>query len=428
MHAPPPAPSPASAPGRPRAYDLVVLGATGFTGAQAAAAVAAAAPPGLRWAIAGRSAERLRAVRDRLGMPQLAMRVCDTLDPVAVEALAQDARVVLTTVGPYRKYGSLLFGACAEAGTHLVDITGETVWVADMIAAHAATAQRTGAVIVPFCGFDSVPSDLGAWMMVQAVRARWGEGTLEVRGAFRAKGGFNGGTLDTGFTLFERGDHRRLADPYLLNPPGPRPARPARDRRRSARDPELGWVAPFFMAPINTRVVRRSAALWAAQGAPYGADFGYDEAMAVPNRWAGAAVEAGLGAWAWLNLRPWGRRLLRRLLPAPGEGPSEAQMDGGGFRLDLVAVSDSGRLLRGRVTGRGDPGNRSTVRCLVGSALCLTDGVDTMPAAAWGGGVLTPATAFGDRLIERLHATGHLRFAVDAPEAAGPADAAARPR
>jgi len=407
----------------PPEFDLIVHGATGFTGRQAAAYVAANAPEGLRWAISGRNRTKLEGVRASLPGQGPEVVVADAQDAVAIDALVRRTRVVLSTVGPYAKYGTALVAACAATGTHYVDITGETPWVRDMIDVHHPTAQQTGAVIVPFCGFDSVPSDLGAYLLVRWIRTHWNLGTREVRTGFRAKGGFNGGTLDSAFTMAEQGTQRAMGHPFLLNPIDARPARA--DARHADptgpwHDPELGpagqggrWLAPFFMAPVNTRVVRRSAAVWAGRDAPYGDDFAYREGMLVRSRAQGLGIVVGMAAGVGMLSFGAGRAVARRLLPSPGEGPTQAQMDGGFFTTELVAIAEDGRVVRGRIHGDGDPGNRSTVRMLCESAFCLTSERDRLPVADHGGGVWTPATAFGDVLLERLRATGMTWEVVD---------------
>lgn len=400
-----------------REFDLVVHGATGFTGRQAAAYVAKHAPPGLRWAISGRNRARLEAVRASLGVADQAVPlvVADSHDAVAVDALVRRTRVVLTTVGPYAKYGTAMIAACAAAGTHYVDITGETPWVRDMIDVHHETAARSGAVLVPFCGFDSVPSDIGTWMMVDWIQKHRNCGTQTVRTGFRARGGFNGGTMDSAFTLAEQGTQRRMGHPFLLNPVdgggGTRRAGAEHaDPVSPWRDAEMGgqgrWLAPFFMAPVNTRVVRRSAAVWEQRGQSYGAGFVYREGMLVKSRLQGLGVTAGTALGVGVLSTRAGRALARRVVPAPGEGPSEATMDGGFFVTELVALAEDGTVVRGRIRGEGDPGNRSTVRMLCESAFCLTTDFDRLPAATWGGGVWTPATAMGSVLLARLRDAG----------------------
>ena len=403
-----------------RDFDLVVHGATGFTGRQAAVYVAEHAPEGLRWAISGRSAEKLAAVQASLAAAghTVPVIVADSHDAVAIDALARRTRVVLTTVGPYAKFGTALLAACAAAGTDYVDITGETPWVRDMIDVHHHTAQQTGAVIVPFCGFDSIPSDLGVWMLVDWIRREWGLSTRSVRSAYRLKGGFNGGTLDSAFTMAEQGTQKQMGHPFLLNPDrrGPPDARASQlhaDPTGPWHDAQLGpadkgglWLAPFFMAPVNSRVVRRSAAVWQAWGQGYGDAFAYREGMMVRSRGEGLSITLGSAAAVALLATGAGRALARRFVPKPGEGPTEARMDGGFFTGVFVAEAEDGRVLRGRVHGDGDPGNRCTVRMLCESAFCLVLERERLPVAERGGGVWTPATAFGGVLLQRLRAAG----------------------
>ena len=397
-----------------RELDLVVLGATGFTGRQVVAYLAAHAPPQMRWAVAARNGARLQAVLDRLGPDHIGREQCvvDTSEQAAVEALVARTRVLLTTVGPFARYGSGVVAACARLGTHYVDITGETPWVRRMIDAHHEEAKASGARIVPCCGFDSVPSDLGALMVAHFVRERWGQDTAQVRGVFRLRGGFNGGTVASALNMMEEGSQRDLADPFLLNPddqrPGPAPER-SRDPRAPAFDLDLGgWTAPFFMGPVNSRVVRRSAALLASRGQGPGPDFSWQERMwtgrGIPGRLKALAVTAGIGTVFSLGRYGWARELERKWAPAPGEGPTEQSMDDGFFRLDLVGASADGHRVRGRVEGQGDPGNRCTVRMLSEAAFCLVLDDATLPWKE--GGLLTPAVALGSTYLERLRGAG----------------------
>jgi short subunit dehydrogenase-like uncharacterized protein len=402
-------------PREDRPLDIIVLGATGFVGRQCVAHLKAHAPAGLRWAIAGRSRERLDGIAVAEGLPDIERIVVDTSDEPAVAAMAGRCRVLLTTVGPYAKYGSAVLAACAAQGTDYVDITGETPWARRMIEAHHEAAVASGARIVPFCGFDSVPSDLGVYMMVDWIRKNWSMSTREVRSAFTAKGGFNGGTLDSALTMMERGELRALANPFLLNPPDRRPG-PAPDRSQDLRgpltDPDLGPVAPFFMAAVNTRVVRRSHAQLAARGADYGPDFVYQETMRAPGGAVGGwAITLGMGAFQGLTKKPWGRSLLRRFAPKPGEGPTAAVMDAGFMSVKFVAEAQDGRKVFGTVSAKGDPGNRITTLILCEGALCLLLDRASLPAAA---GLLTPASCMAEALTARLRARG-VRFDVTAP-------------
>lgn len=395
-----------------KTYDLVLFGATGFTGRQTAHLLAAEAT-GLRWAIAGRSEAKLAALQAELpkGVDTL---VADGRDAAAMSRLAAEARVVASTAGPFALYSDALVAACVLHKTHYCDITGETPWVRRLIDAHHAKAEAEGTRIVPMCGFDSVPSDLGAWLVADALRAR-GEQTGAVRAAFKMRTGMiNGGTLASTLAMAEREGPRQFTDPILLHP-APLRTRAERERhrddRRIRRDPELGAVtAPFVMAAVNTRVVRRSAALLAQRGDGYGPDFTYQEFLATRSRRQAWAMAAGLGGLAALLALPPGRALLRWLGPDPGEGPSEEDIHGGYTSAVHVGEGSGGSLARAELTVHGDPANKATVRFLVSSALLLCG--ESLSGA---GGVITPAVAFGGALVGDLRERG-LSWTVSADE------------
>ncbi|KGN42331.1 saccharopine dehydrogenase family protein [Knoellia aerolata] len=402
-----------------REFDLVLVGATGFVGRLTAGHLAEHAPSGVRVALAGRSQERLDAVRSSL--PHRAhewpLVVVDTTDAAAVADLAARTRVVVTTVGPYAKLGMPLASACAAAGTHYADLTGEVLFVRDSIDANHETAERTGARIVHSCGFDSIPSDLGVWRTAQRVAAD-GEGTLgeTVLHVRSLSGGVSGGTIDSMRNqAIESADpvrRRAVSDPHGLSPDrGAEP--PSRNRPTddfgllgkvqavtgTRYDSATGrWVAPFFMASFNTRIVRRSNALtdWS-----YGREFRYDEVMDT-GRGPLGAVKAGLtsavlgGLFAGMSSAPT-RRLLDVVLPKPGEGPSEETMENGRFVMDVETTTTTGARYRTRVGAAYDPGYSGTAIMLGQAGLSLAlDDLDS------GGGVLTPAVAFGEALVSRL--------------------------
>jgi short subunit dehydrogenase-like uncharacterized protein len=391
-----------------RTYDVVLYGATGFVGRQTVAYFAAHANAhGLRWALAGRNRAKLEAVRAACGPGAEAagIVVADAADASALAALAQGARVVLSTAGPFALYGSALVAACVASRTHYLDITGETPWVRELIDRHHAQAARDGTRIIPCCGFDSVPSDLGAWLVQQAFQ-RMGVSCTGVKACFSLRGGFNGGTLASALNMLDAGQARLMADPFLLNPADARPAADAHDADPMAphHDADFkAWVGPFFMGPVNTRIVRRSAALLG-----YGPDFHYQEYLRFGAGALAAVTAAGVSAGmnasqAALQLAPV-RALARRLAPAPGEGPSEGSMNRGSFRCDLVGHGAGGETVRAQIADQGDPGNRATTKMVCEAALALAGRAGGLPGGAKLGGVLTPASALGEVLVDRLRA------------------------
>ena len=390
-------------------YDIVVYGATGFTGRQLAQRLAGHGDrEHFTFALAGRDAAKLADLRERLG-GGIDTLVADAADPESIRVMVQSARVVASTAGPFALYSDAVVDACVALGRHYADITGETAWVRRLIDRHHDEAARRGTRIVPLCGFDSVPSDLGAWMVVDFVRRELGQGTREVKVLHGMRGGgLNGGTLASALNMGESGDWQAMADPVLLSPapertPEARLAHP--DQTAPRFDADFGrWTAPFVMATMNTRVVRRSAALSRAWGEPYGDHFRYREALAAGGRATAHAITLGsAGAYALLRSRA-GRALLRRVGPKPGEGPSEETMDRGLTRMWLSGTADDGTRVQGEMTIPGDPGNRATTALLCESTLALALDGERLPPAR--GGLLTPATAFGPVLVERLRAAG----------------------
>jgi len=398
-----------------RTHDVVVYGATGFVGKLTAAYLAEHAPDDTRIALAGRSRERLEEVRNRLGGRAVdwPVLVADSSDRAALDEIAGSARAIATTVGPYAKYGMPLLVACAEAGTHYADLTGEVLFIREAIERCDATARQSGARIVNSCGFDSIPSDLGVQALHDRVRAD-GEGELEdttfvLTGV---KGGVSGGTLASltaGIDELRRNPEIRkvVADPYSLSP--------ARDKEPDlGKEPDVhapvrfdelgGWMAPFVMASFNTRVVRRSNALqdWA-----YGRRLRYRELMRTGPGPVGlakaAGITAGLGVAVGTIALPPTRALVDRFLPAPGEGPSEKTRSNGYFRIEVHTRTSTGARYVAHVAAKGDPGYAATAVMLGESALSLALDGDKLPVAA---GVLTPATAMNGALADRLRAAG----------------------
>src|SRR3954453_16722517 len=398
-----------------RTHDLVVYGATGFVGRLTAAYLAEHAPDGARIALAGRSRERLEGVRNRLGGRAVnwPVLVADSFDRAALDEIARSACTVATTVGPYAKYGMALVGACADAGTHYADLTGEVLFIRETAQRFSQPARRSGARIVHSCGFDSIPSDLGVQILHDRVRAD-GEGELEDTTFVLAgvKGAISGGayaSLKAGIDDLRRHPAlRKIVDePYSLTPDrekepdlGKEP-----DLHGPLREDELGgWMAPFVMASFNTRVVRRSNALqdWA-----YGRRLRYRELMRTGPGPVGlakaAGITAGLGVAVGTIALPPTRALVDRFLPAPGEGPSEKTRSNGYFRIEVHTRTSTGARYVAHVAAQGDPGYAATAVMLGESALSLALDGDKLPVAA---GVLTPATAMNGALADRLRAAG----------------------
>ncbi|GAA5048961.1 saccharopine dehydrogenase family protein [Nocardia callitridis] len=404
-----------------REFDLILFGATGFVGKLTAAYLVGAAPDSARIALAGRSLDKLTAVRADLG-PEAAdwgLVVADSTDQAALDALAERTRVVVTTVGPYLRYGLPMVAACAKAGTHYADLTGEPLFVRDAIDGYHEQATSTGAKIVNSCGYDSVPSDLSVYQLYRSsVDDNTGELTDTTLVA-TLKGGVSGGTIDSGRAMMEAvaADSSKgsvLAHPYSLSPDKSMDPEVGRQTdqalaRASAIDPSLdGWVSTFVMAAHNTKIVRRSNGLL---GWVYGKNFRYREVMSAgssptaPLVAAGIAggIVAGLAAGALLSRVSVGRKVLDRVLPKPGTGPSESARTSGWFKMKTFARTTSGAKYVATFAGTGDPGYQATAVLLGESGLSLAFDTDKQPELS---GVLTPATAMGDALTERLRAAG----------------------
>lgn len=379
-----------------RPYDIVLFGATGFTGALTAEYLARNAPSDCRWALAGRNQAKLEAVRARLAeidtaLAELPLLHADVTEPASLTAVAESARVVITTVGPYIEYGEPLVAACAEAGTDYVDLTGEPEFVDRMYVAHHARAEATGARIVHACGLDSIPHDLGAWFTVQQLP----EGVpLRVRGMFRAGGRLSGGTFASAMTAFSRGRELKqaVADRRRVEP-RPEGRKVRATARAPHRDPDTGmWLVP--LPTIDPLMVKRSAAALER----YGPDFEYAHYAAVKRLPVVVGGIAGVGALVAAAQVPPLRRFLMNRIPQ-GEGPSEEVRQKSWFRMRFVGEG-GGRRVVTEVSG-GDPGYGETAKMLAESALCLA--FDDNPPVA---GSVTPTVAMGSNLVDRLVKAG----------------------
>ena len=396
-----------------REHEIVLWGATGFTG-QLVAEYLVRNHPDTGLALAGRNRAKLEGVRRDLAAidgraAELPILVGDSHDRPSLDAITKAAKVVISTVGPYAKYGEALVASCVAHGTDYCDLTGETQFIRRMVDRHQAEAERTGARIVHCCGFDSIPSDLGTLMLQEAAKDRFGEPLQTVKFfAGESRGGASGGTVASMLNLLEEAKDKKvrriLGDPYALNPEGERDGPDGSDPMGVRYDDDLGmWVGPFVMAAINTRVVRRSNAL---MGYPYGRRFRYSEEMSFGSGPKGAiragAVASLVGAFvAGAAIKPIRVLLQKTVLPDPGEGPSREERERGFFVCRLVGKTADGKELRGRVEGQNDPGYGETAKMLSEAALCLArDGITAK------GGIRTPASTMGTTLIERLRDAG----------------------
>ncbi len=386
-------------------FDLVVHGATGFTGRLVVEYLLQRYPAGsgLRWAMGGRNAEKLAAVRDEVGASaDTPLVVTDTSNPASLQALMDQTRLVLTTVGPYQLYGNELVAACAAAGVDYVDLCGEPAWMRHMIDAHEATAQASGARIVFSCGFDSIPFDLGVFLLQNEMKARFGHPASRVRGRVRKmKGTFSGGTAAslkaTMAAAADPGVLDLLRNPFSLTPGFEGPRQPS--GAKPMVDEALGdgvWVAPFVMAAINTRNVHRSNFL--LQHA-YGQDFVYDEMLITGPGEKGEAIANAVAG---------DKSLGSDTGPKPGEGPSREERENGFYDVLFLGQDAAGNTLRVGVKGDRDPGYGSTSKMITEAAVCLLENRSTP------GGIWTTAPALGQALIDRLQANAGLTFAVEA--------------
>ena len=384
-------------------YDIVAYGATGYTGRLVAAHLLKTygAAGDLAWAMAGRSRAKLEEVRGEIGAPDtLPVVVADAQDPASLAAMAKSAKAVITTVGPYQLYGDSLVAACAEAGCDYVDLTGESHWIAKMIAANEASAKISGARIVFSCGFDSIPFDLGVLFAEEEAKRRFGAAAPRVRARVRGmQGGLSGGTLASGMASMaamqkDPSIGAQMADPFALTPGFAGPKQP--DGETAYEDKAAGsWVAPWMMAAINSKAVHRSNMLL---GFPWGRDVQYDEMLMVD----GPPAEDGPP--------PGGFAFGQGPMPQPGEGPTKEERENGFYDILVMAEAGDGRTVRCSVKGDMDPGYGSTAKMLGESAVCL---VRDVPRTRTPGGCWTTASAMGDALIARLQKNAGLTFAVE---------------
>ena len=383
--------------------DIIVYGATGFTG-RLCVDYLAQHKGDFKWAIAGRNGDKLAEVKSQSGA-EVEVILADADDDKALAAMTARTKVVLSTAGPFHRYGTKLVAACVENDSHYVDITGENFWVKGLIEAHHEAAAAKGLRIIPSCGFDSIPSDLGSFFAVKNCDAP----VKRIESFHSFQGDASGGTLETIFAMPDLNLGDDLTDPFLLNPAGSVSAdmqEQSGDDFSIAQKPEIkGYGAPFIMAAANTRVVRRSAALLGQRQEPYGPDFVYQEYAYHPTRWRafkGLMGMAGLGLVLFTPLR----KLVRPLLKQPGQGPSQEERDAGWFDCKFILETENGDKHVAAISGDGDPGYKVTSKLVSECALCLIEDSDKLPGGGDYGGVLTSASGLGMALVDRLKKVG----------------------
>lgn len=400
-------------------YSLIVFGATSFVGQILCRYLLDQFGDSVTWAAAGRSLAKLQTLQQELGpkAASLPLLVADAGDAESLRALCAQTRVVVSTVGPYALYGEPLVQVCAETGTDYCDLTGEVQWIARMLARHEATAKASGARIVHCCGFDSIPSDMGVFFLQQQAKQRFGAPCTSVKMRVKAIAGTaSGGTVASLMNVVKEAAkdkqlRRELADPYSICPPGHGFTARQANVTIGTFDPDFqGWVAPFVMAGINTRVVHRSNALL---GKAYGQRFTYEEATLTKRGAKGFLLAQGMsvglaGFMLAAAVPPVSRLLERHVLPKPGEGPSPRAQEKGFYDLRFWGQTEAGQVIKVKVTGDRDPGYGSTAKMLGQAAVCLAElAKDACPGGFW-----TPSTVFGERLIPRLVADAGLTFSV----------------
>ena len=400
-------------------YDIVVFGATSFVGQILTEYLLKTYGTGkdVTWAIAGRSQNKLNALKADLGKAgtKLPVIVADASDEAALKAMCDQTRVVISTVGPYALFGEPLVKVCAETGTDYCDLTGEVQWIRKMVDKYEDAAKTSGARIVHCCGFDSIPSDMGVWFLQQQAEGTFGAPCRDVRMRVKAaKGEFSGGTVASMVNIAKEAAadpalRKELANPFSISPAGHRSEARQPNLKGAEYDKELGvWLAPFVMGAINTRIVHRSNAL---QNARYGKEFTYDEAMMVGRGLQGRLTAYGItgalaGFFTASAFKP-SRWMVEKFVPKPGEGPSLEVQEKGYYDLRFVGKTEDGRTIKTKVVGDRDPGYGSTCKMLGEAGMCLAFDVDEKP-----GGIWTPASLMEDKLFDRLTSKAGLSFEV----------------
>ncbi|MEX0724110.1 MAG: saccharopine dehydrogenase NADP-binding domain-containing protein [Gracilimonas sp.] len=387
-----------------KAFDIILFGATGFTGTRAAKYLHKHTPRNLNWGIAARNPKKLKSIAEELKISSDRCFIADTTIPEQVEAVVQKSRIIITTVGPFSLYGEEVIAACAKYGTHYLDITGEVGFIKNMKDKYGALAEKNGAMLIPFSGFDSVPADIASFLLSGEFDQ---PEKLNIKAYYSISGGFNGGTIATMLNKFETGEYREMNDPRLLLDNSEQKIHPSASAKFFGYDKKIArWSTPFIMGAINSKVVYKSASLMRDSDNPYASSISYSEHSSL-GKWYNPIpffmVSLILLSITLLGPQKWFRSFLRKIMPAPGEGPSEQQIENGYFKMRAFAENNNGEKKTLSMSYPGDPGNKSTVFFLCESALCLAESENKINE---GTGFLTPVTAFGMNLVERLRARG----------------------
>ena len=379
--------------------DIVIYGATGFTG-QLCVKYFQSLDLDIKWAIAGRNLVKLEDVASKFST-NVEILVADSDDEKALKDLCSRSKVVLSTAGPFHRYGSKLVAACIENDTHYVDITGENFWVKGLIEKHHIEAARRGIRIIPSCGFDSIPSDIGTFFAVKSTN----KPIKRVDSFHSWKGEASGGTIETMFAMGDLNLGKEIRDPFLLNPEGSYTSEQkelSSDIFSISKNKDLNaWSGPFIMAGANTRVVRRSEALLTQRQESYGNNFVYQEHSFHKSLGKAFSSALGLGLLGLTLVSPL-RKIVRSLLRKPGEGPSLEVQENGWFDCKYLVESEDGQKSLYRMFGKGDPGYKVTSKFVAECALSLLEDPETLPGGSEYGGVLTSASGLGNILINRL--------------------------
>ena len=379
--------------------DIVIYGATGFTG-QLCVKYFQSLDLDIKWAIAGRNLGKLENVASKFSS-NVEILVADSDDKKALKDICSRSKVVLSTAGPFHRYGSKLVATCIENDTHYVDITGENFWVKGLIEKHHIEAARRGIRIIPSCGFDSIPSDIGTFFAVKSTN----KPIKRVDSFHSWKGEASGGTIETMFAMGDLNLGKEIRDPFLLNPEGSYTSEQkelSSDIFSISKNKDLNaWSGPFIMAGANTRVVRRSEALLTQRQESYGNNFVYQEHSFHKSLGKAFSSALGLGLLGLTLISPI-RKIVRSLLRKPGEGPSLEVQENGWFDCKYLVESEDGQKSLYRMFGKGDPGYKVTSKFVAECALSLLEDPETLPGGSEYGGVLTSASGLGNILIDRL--------------------------